>query len=256
MATWGYRVVKFDDVEDAVYGVHEVYYDEQHMPTGMSAPVLISSDRNFRDVLQQVAEGIRRPVHDPENPVKAPRSYRVDELGSIPGTEEAKAIPLTLPEIISYHRNAATDLAEAIETQGAELHPQMVEVAKMDREMCVRIARTLNDIPDLDAIRTKLYGYIGDARVMAQAYPPSNPDDMAKDLDELDGLLENIQGLLARIGNPPGPDGCQVCKGARGGMPGNENVVDGVVMCDECSVAADFAKRRKPEGANCWVPQK
>lgn len=29
-------------------------------------------------------------------------------------------------------------------------------------------------------------------------------------------------------------DACQVCKGKRGGEPGNENLVNGVVMCDYC----------------------
>ena len=29
-------------------------------------------------------------------------------------------------------------------------------------------------------------------------------------------------------------DGCQICLGARGGVPGNENHVAGRVMCDYC----------------------
>ena len=29
-------------------------------------------------------------------------------------------------------------------------------------------------------------------------------------------------------------DMCEVCGGAEGGVPGNENVVDGVVVCDYC----------------------
>lgn len=31
-----------------------------------------------------------------------------------------------------------------------------------------------------------------------------------------------------------GSDACQVCHGTRGGAPGNENIVNGVVMCDYC----------------------
>lgn len=30
-------------------------------------------------------------------------------------------------------------------------------------------------------------------------------------------------------------DECQVCGGRKGGIPGNENVVEGIVMCDYCS---------------------
>lgn len=29
-------------------------------------------------------------------------------------------------------------------------------------------------------------------------------------------------------------DKCEVCEGKRGGIPGNENVVDGIIMCDYC----------------------
>lgn len=31
-------------------------------------------------------------------------------------------------------------------------------------------------------------------------------------------------------------DRCQSCRGMRGGVRGNENVVDGVILCDYCSV--------------------
>lgn len=29
-------------------------------------------------------------------------------------------------------------------------------------------------------------------------------------------------------------DACEVCLGTRGGVPGNENNVDGTIMCDYC----------------------
>ena len=32
------------------------------------------------------------------------------------------------------------------------------------------------------------------------------------------------------------PDNCQICHGARGGTKGNENIIDGIVMCDYCHV--------------------
>jgi hypothetical protein len=34
-------------------------------------------------------------------------------------------------------------------------------------------------------------------------------------------------------------DGCQFCKGAKGGVAGNENNYQGVVACDYCSVLVD-----------------
>jgi len=30
------------------------------------------------------------------------------------------------------------------------------------------------------------------------------------------------------------PDNCEVCKGTNCGVKGNENIVDGIVMCDYC----------------------
>ncbi len=35
-------------------------------------------------------------------------------------------------------------------------------------------------------------------------------------------------------------DNCEVCKGAKGGVRGNENVIDGVVTCDYCTAAILF----------------
>ena len=35
---------------------------------------------------------------------------------------------------------------------------------------------------------------------------------------------------------------CQLCMGLRGGAPGNENIVDGVLMCDYCHI--DYKRKR------------
>lgn len=32
-------------------------------------------------------------------------------------------------------------------------------------------------------------------------------------------------------------DNCQICHGEKGGVPGNENIVDSTVMCDYCHSA-------------------
>ncbi len=38
-------------------------------------------------------------------------------------------------------------------------------------------------------------------------------------------------------------DKCEICKGERGGIPGNENIVKGTIICDYCH--ADYLKDRK-----------
>jgi len=48
-------------------------------------------------------------------------------------------------------------------------------------------------------------------------------------LEAVDGLLFAVKMLF--------PDHCEVCKGEKGGVRGNENYVDGKVMCDYCSLA-------------------
>jgi hypothetical protein len=38
-------------------------------------------------------------------------------------------------------------------------------------------------------------------------------------------------------------DNCQVCEGFRGGVRGNENIVEGITLCDYCSVTYDSLKK-------------
>ncbi len=41
------------------------------------------------------------------------------------------------------------------------------------------------------------------------------------------------------------PDNCVICKGTKGGVCGNENIIDGKVMCDYCH--AEAMLKPKPE---------
>ena len=43
--------------------------------------------------------------------------------------------------------------------------------------------------------------------------------------------------------NAPHRDGCEMCLGAKGGIPGNENRWNGIVVCDFCSVRLEEANR-------------
>jgi hypothetical protein len=47
--------------------------------------------------------------------------------------------------------------------------------------------------------------------------------------------LEEEDSLPAAPQEGTVKDACEVCKGESGGVPGNENIVNGVVMCDYCS---------------------
>lgn len=48
----------------------------------------------------------------------------------------------------------------------------------------------------------------------------------------------------------PCRDGCQRCLGTRGGVPGNENVIDGEVLCDYCSADLLRAEVSRADSSN------
>jgi hypothetical protein len=39
-------------------------------------------------------------------------------------------------------------------------------------------------------------------------------------------------------------DNCEICKGTKGGVKGNENIIDNIVMCDYCIVEYENEKKR------------
>lgn len=42
-------------------------------------------------------------------------------------------------------------------------------------------------------------------------------------------------------------DDCEICHGKKGGVRGNENIVDGIVMCDYCSIEHDKKERENKQ---------
>ncbi len=53
-----------------------------------------------------------------------------------------------------------------------------------------------------------------------------------QDCDERQYLLGLIQIRLFSLGIR---DKCQICHGNKCGVPGNENIIEGVILCDYCS---------------------
>lgn len=56
-------------------------------------------------------------------------------------------------------------------------------------------------------------------------------DSRDASLAELEKALVPVAGVLAPLLNR---DACQRCHGKRGGVRGNENIVNGVTLCDYC----------------------
>lgn len=158
----------------------------------------------------------------------------------IPAVAGEEAVrPMTLGEMIDYNRQFALDVDAAI--ADGHVPDEMLEQARADREMALRVAKSLTMIPDYPAISQQAVGWIAEAREIAQAQQDVAKIDAAQVLeqrmDALDGKLENAMGGLAILGAPLEPDDCEVCDGARGGVKGNENIIDGKRVCDYCDAA-------------------
>lgn len=77
-------------------------------------------------------------------------------------------------------------------------------------------------------------------RVLDYCYDNSNDcEHPGEDDPAVMRIIQFVEKLLFAEG---ARDACQVCKGEKGGVPGNENIVDGIVMCDYC-----FAEKYRKE---------
>lgn len=59
----------------------------------------------------------------------------------------------------------------------------------------------------------------------------------------LGSVIDGIRKALFDAGER---DRCEECHGEKGGVPGNENIVDGRVLCDYCTSALIRAERGDP----------
>lgn len=262
--TWGYRIIAHHDGDDTTYGLHEVSY-EDGVPSVSSHALLMSDTRDFIGVFRRLEDAVARPLLDPAKPEKTPRSLShvqramgyIDgfetDLGYLPGSAEAKAVPLTLAQIVTHHRQWAVDIQTAIGE--GRLDAETQAKALSDYIMSLRIAKTLAPLEAHAAQAQQASTLIQNARdVLYKVEEALSLDDGQRDLfDEVHKDLENAGGLVSGLSVAPGPDNCQRCKGARGGAPGNENRVAGEVLCDDCTVDADQAARGKPAGVR-WDP--
>lgn len=246
--TWGFRVVVHKTQDGPLYGLHEVQY-LGGLPVAMGAALLASDTRDFVDIFRKLEDAVARPLHDPQNPQPAPRMAARDKalgyvdgirttLGYLPVAAEDTVPPLTLAEIVTHHRQWAIDLEQAL-AEG-RVPDDLRDKAQSDRIMSLRIARTLAPLEAHAAQAAEAATLIQSARDdLYQVEDALNLQDGERALfDSVHTLLENAGGLVNGLSIAPGPDNCQRCHGARGGAPGNENLVDGVPVCDWCSVEA------------------
>lgn len=67
-------------------------------------------------------------------------------------------------------------------------------------------------------------------------------DQLPPEYDEFIAFITNIRVQNERLQKTLNyerpdkyPDNCEICKGANAGVRGNENIVNGKVVCDYCS---------------------
>ena len=156
-------------------------------------------------------------------------------------------IPLTIAEMITHHRQWAATLTDMVNNRPDLLHGDLIDKAKADIIMSLRIAKSLAMIPDYPAVAAKVGDYLEDARRIAQQIedgfkPAKDPFDGYISVEEaaggIDTVLENAQGALCEVAIKLEPDNCETCHGAKGGVKGNENIRDGKRICDYCDAAA------------------
>lgn len=144
-----------------------------------------------------------------------------------------RLIPLTLEAIIAYHETYAGDLTRYIE--GGALTPDLEAKAIEDRLMARRIAHTLRPLLGQASVAERLSNIATQAREAFYKLPPPVKPDEGEAYVTLETALEALEAGVSQFAMPIGPDGCEACHGARGGAPGNENIVDGRKLCDWCS---------------------
>ena len=74
--SWNYRVIDISQgFDDECYGLFEVYYNDEGIPTSHgSIAVAISDEPKFEDFIRQVQAAVLLPIHDPNNPQFLARS--------------------------------------------------------------------------------------------------------------------------------------------------------------------------------------
>jgi hypothetical protein len=63
--SWNYRLVRYRD--GSGYGLHEIFYDDDGQPTGMTEqPISFSCDRN-EDAVKEISEALKLALNDVTN---------------------------------------------------------------------------------------------------------------------------------------------------------------------------------------------
>ncbi|UTC28162.1 hypothetical protein GURKE_01310 [Brevundimonas phage vB_BpoS-Gurke] len=156
-----------------------------------------------------------------------------------------RLIPLTLDDIIAYHKGYAADLERHLAAGG--LSDDLRMKAEEDLLMAHRIVRSLRFLgcAQREALRVGPIAHA--ARDAFYNLPAPVKPDEGEAFVTIETALEAMEGVIGMMAIPLGPDDCEACKGARGGTKGNENIVDGRKLCDWCSVDATRRARGETE---------
>lgn len=156
-----------------------------------------------------------------------------------------RLIPLTLEDIITYHVDYAGDLQRHLES--GVLSEDLRQKAVEDELTARRIAHTLRGLVGAQAQARRLCEIASQARSRFYDLPSAVTPWQGEAYVVVESALEELESGISQLAIPLGPDDCEACKGARGGVKGNENIVDGRKLCDWCSVDATRRARGETE---------
>lgn len=131
-----------------------------------------------------------------------------------------------------------------IERDIMKAHEEKVDALPREEQITLT-ARALLLQQDIYAQRSQAAGY--DLTPLQAACAGAAWDDLDPNIRDAfvsDATLlvdRQLQRRAERAARPK--DGCEICKGEKGGTPGNENIINGQVVCDYCH--ADMIEARE-----------
>jgi hypothetical protein len=151
---------------------------------------------------------------------------------------------------VGMHLNLAAYRDSQIETLRSNLATALADKAKaevmvedatglINSELMLQIENMEKELATTKSSISKAEGLLTEIQNMEELDPTSIGVEHAYGYAR---ALTEVKIIASRYWKP---DTCSVCKGTRGGIRGNENIVDGVLICDYCDAKRMDEEKKK-----------
>lgn len=190
------------------------------------------------ELLREVLALVRERLQEQLRRAEAERDKWSDQYAA--EVESSKARTANLHELLL----AAT----------AERDEALADVKQHHDRIMTLACEQFDALAERNALRAKLAALAGatEKTLWACKVLGHAPDEVLAPDEKPCGLCESLPPLqvaVAEARKDAPLDGCSRCRGGRGGVPGNENIIDGRVLCDYCS-ADDLALKKANDERN------